>query len=477
MDQAASSRPSSEARTGFDDAAASRMTVPEVRTELPPRHQLHRVLRIRDGMSITVGIVIGAGILRTPGLIAGYLGDPWLILGLWFFGGVVVAMSTLVLGEMAAAYPEAGGKYVYARHAWGDTMGFVAGWSELLVTRGFSGAAKAVAIAEYIRILMGGRGSVSLIALAIVLSFFALHTRGLKASTVFQNVTTVLKIAILLLIAAAGLWVGSLAGFEPAPTSASGPTAGLLGFALAYQSISFAYYGWEDAAKMAEEVKDPGRALPRILVGGSLAVMVMYLLMNVAFLAALTPAEMAGSELVAADAISSVFGSAAGTVVLVASLVILISSANVNFLGLPRVAYGLAQHGLAPRQFGRLDERSTPRNGLTFISFWIGLLALSGAFELLIRFMMTVAIAVDTMVLLGYFKLRRSKPDLVRPFRMPGHPWLAVATIALYMAILVILVATQPMLSVGAGAMIAGLILAGWITARSRRTRGLDGTA
>lgn len=444
------------------------MTLADARADLPPRYELHRVLRIRDGMSITVGIVIGAGILRTPGLIAGYLGDPWLILGLWFFGGVVVAMSTLVLGEMAAAFPEAGGKYVYARRAWGDTMGFVAGWSELLVTRGFSGAAKAVAIAEYIRILLGGRGSVSLMALAIVLSFFALHTRGLKASTLFQNITTVLKILIILLIAAAGLWVGDLVGFQPAPTSASGPTAGLLGFALAYQSISFAYYGWEDAAKMAEEVKDPGRSLPRILVGGSMAVMVLYLLMNVSFLAALTPAEMAGSELVAADAISSVFGSAAGTVVVVASLVILISSANVNFLGLPRVAYGLAQKGLAPRRFGMLDHRRTPRNGLTFISLWIGALALTGAFELLIRFMMTVAIAVDTMVLLGYFKLRRDRPDLERPFRTPGHPWLAIATVVLYVAILVILVGTQPALSVGAGAMLAGLVLAGWLTARRR---------
>ncbi len=417
-------------------------------------------------MSITVGIVIGAGILRTPGLIAGYLGDPWVILGLWFFGGVVVAMSTLVLGEMAAAFPEAGGKYVYARHAWGDTMGFVAGWSELLVTRGFSGAAKAVAIAEYIRILLGGRGSVSLMALAIVLSFFALHTRGLKASTVFQNVTTVLKILIILLIAAAGLWAGDLVGFQPAPTSAPGPTAGLLGFALAYQSISFAYYGWEDAAKMAEEVRDPGRALPRILVGGSLAVMVLYLLMNVSFLASLTPAEMAGSELVAADAIAAVFGSSAGTVVVVASVVILISSANVNFLGLPRVAYGLAQNGLAPRRFGVLDSKSTPRNGLTFISLWIGALALTGAFELLIRFMMTVAIAVDTMVLIGYFKLRRDRPDLDRPFRMPGHPWLAIATVLLYIAILVILVGTQPMLSVGAGAMLLALVVAGHLTAR-----------
>ncbi|MEQ9399639.1 MAG: amino acid permease [Longimicrobiales bacterium] len=427
-------------------------------------HKLQRVLRIRDGMAVTVGIVIGAGILRTPGLIAGYLGNGWLILAVWFFGGVVVALSTLVLAEMAAALPEAGGKYVYARHAWGPLMGFVAGWSELLVSRGFSGAAKAVAIAEYIRILAGGRGSVPILAGAVVLGFFVLHTRGLKASTVFQNVTTLIKVVIVILIAAAGIWAGDFAGFQAAPMEATGATAGLLGFALAYQSISFAYYGWEDAAKMAEEVQDPGSALPKILVGGSLAVMVLYLLMNTAFLAALTPEEMAGSELVARDAIAAVFGDMAGLVVVVASLLILVSSANVNFLGLPRVAYGLGQHGLAPRSFTLVDDRGTPRNALYFIAAWIGLLALSGGFELLIRFMMTVAITVDTMVLLGYFKLRRDQAHLERPFRMPGHPWLPAVTVALYVAILIILVATQPLLALGAGAMLGAILLAGVVT-------------
>jgi APA family basic amino acid/polyamine antiporter len=438
-------------------------------TEGSSTYQLKRVLRVRDGMAVTVGIVIGAGILRTPGLIAGYLDNPWHILGMWFFGGVVVALSTLVLAEMAAALPEAGGKYVYARHAWGPTMGFVAGWAELLVSRGFSGAAKAVAIGEYIRILTGGRGSISLYALAVCVAFFFLHTRGLKASTQFQNITTAIKVLIVLGIAAAGLAAGEFAGFQPSVTSASGPTAGLLGFALAYQSISFAYYGWEDAAKMAEEVEDPGTALPKILVGGSLAVMVLYLLLNTAFLAALTPAEMAGSELVAQDAITAVFGSAAGTVVVVASLLILISSLNVNFLGLPRVAYGLAQHGLAPQAFAEVDARGTPRKALYFISAWIGLMALSGQLELLIRFMMTVAITVDTMVLMGYFKLRWSKPDLERPFNMPGHPWLPAVTVALYLAILAILVGTQPQLALGAGAMIAAIFIAGFFTARRNR--------
>lgn len=433
--------------------------------EAPPPRKLHRVLRVRDGLAVTVGIVIGAGILGTPGLIAGYLGDPLLILGMWFFGGVVAGLSTLVLAEMAAALPEAGGKFVYARYAWGPTMGFVAGWSELIVTRGFSGASKAVLIATYVIGLAGG-GSIPVLAFAVVLGYFVLHTRGLKTSTTFQNVTTFIKVFIVLVIAGVGIAGGTASELGAQPLVAGEATAGLLGYALAYQSISFAYYGWEDAAKMSEEVMDPGRALPRILLGGAMAVMVLYLLMNVAFLTAMTPAQMAGSELVAADATAAVFGDAAGTIVVIASLLILISSANVNFLGLPRVAYGLAKNGLAPRAFTRVDERGTPRNALYFISAWIGFLALTGSFELLIRFMMTVAITVDTMVLLGYFKLRASRPDLERPFRMPGHPVLPALTIVLYIAILVILVWTQPMLALGAGSMLAAMLIAGIITTR-----------
>lgn len=431
---------------------------------------LRRVLRVRDGMAITVGIVIGAGILGTPGAIAGYLGSSWQILAMWLFGGVMAGLSTLVLAEMAAALPEAGGKYVYARRAWGDTAGFVAGWSELFVTRGFSGAIKAVLIATYVVTLAGGRGSVRVIAFAVVLGYYVMHTRGIKASTTFQNVTTAVKIVILVAIAGAAIWGGSAETLQAAPLATSGTTAGLLGYALAYQAISFSYYGWEDAAKLSEEVVDPGRTLPRVLLGGAVAVMVMYLLINVAFLVALTPAEMAGSELVAADVIATVFGRGAGTLVVVASLLILISSANVNFLGLPRVAFGLARDGLAPRALARVDARGTPRNALVMISAWIALLAATTRFEPLFRFMMTVAISVDTMVLLGYFKLRRDAPDLERPFRMPGHPVLPALTIVLYVAILAILIYTQPLLARGAGLMLAAMIVAGLVTAR--RTSG-----
>jgi APA family basic amino acid/polyamine antiporter len=438
--------------------------------------QLQRIMRVRDGLAVTVGIVIGAGILGTPGLIAGYLGHPWIILAVWLLGGVVAGLSTLLLAEMAAALPSAGGKYVYAAEAFGPVAGFVAGWSELLVTRAFSGAIKAVLIATYIIGLAGGSGSVNLLAGVVVLGFALLHLGGLKVGTVFQNVTTLIKVAFLAVVAAAALSAGDARGLgtEAAFTP---EVSFLLGFALAYQSVAFAYYGWEDAAKMAEETRDPGKALPRILIGGAAAVAVLYLLINVAFLTALTPAEMAGSDLVARDAIAAVFGDAAGVVITVGSLLILVSSLNVNFLGLPRVAFALARDRLAPRRFQKVSPRGTPTIALYFISAVIGVLALTGTFELLIRFMMMVAVSVDLMVLLAFFKLRQSRPDLVRPLRVPAYPWLPGLTIALYLAILGIFVGTQPELALGGGVMLAALVLAGLATARARGADPVDSSS
>lgn len=424
--------------------------------------EMKRVLRIRDGLAITVGIVIGAGILRTPGLIAEYLGNGWLILSVWVLGGVVAALSTLVLAEMAAALPKAGGKYVYAQEAFGPVAGFVAGWSELLVSRAFSGAIKAVAIAEYIIILVGS-GSVRILAVGVVAGYVILHLGGLKVGTTFQNITTAIKVVVLTAIAAAGIAAGDGSGLIAPPTVEH---ASLLGFALAYQSVAFAYYGWEDAAKMAEEIRDPGRSLPRILIGGAIAVAVLYLMVNTAYLAALTPQEMAGSELVARDAVQGVFGNTAATFVVVASLLILISSGNVNFLGMPRVAFGLARSGLAPKVFRYVSPRGTPVAGLLLIGTVILVLASTGALEFLIQFMMLVAISVDLMVLSAFFRLRRTRPELERPLRVPGGVWTAGATIVLYLLILGIIVGTQPGLAVGGAVILGGLGVAGVVTAR-----------
>lgn len=434
---------------------------------------LLRILRVRDGLAVTVGIVIGVGILRTPGLIAQYLGNPLAMLGVWLFGGIVVVLSTLVLAEMAAALPEAGGKYVYAREAYGPQIGFVVGWSELLVTRAFSGGAKAVVIAEYVVLLLG-RGSVPILAGTVILAFFLLHTGGLRAGRNFQNFSTLAKILLLLAVGTAGVLGGDGSGFLTA-LEVSPEYAGLLGLALAYQAVSFTYYGWEEPAKLAEETENPGRSMPRILVGGAVAVAALYLLINLAFLSALTPAEMAGSPLVAADALHATLGGAAGTFVTVASLIILLSSLNVQFLGMPRVALALAREGMAPGRFTRVGAKGTPQPALAFITIILLGLAVTGAFEFLLRFMMTVAFAVDLVVLGGLFRLRRLRPDLKRPLEVPLYPWLPAATLVLYLLVLVSIVWTQPGLGLGAGIMLGSLWVAGWaVMNRSVLVSGFD---
>ena len=425
---------------------------------------MKRVLRVRDGLSITVGIIIGAGILRTPGLIAGYLGNGWLILAVWMLGGIVAGLSTLVLAEMAAALPKAGGKYVYAREAFGPVAGFVAGWSEVLVSRAFSGAIKAVAIAEYL-IILTGSGSVRLLAAGVVVGYVIIHMGGLKVGTTFQNVTTAIKVVVLAAIAAAGIAAGDGSGLIAAP---SVQHASLLGFALAYQSVAFAYYGWEDAAKLSEEFRDPGRSIPRILIGGAVVVAVLYLMVNTAYLAALTPEEMAGSELVARDAVQGVFGNTAATFVVVASLLILVSSCNVNFLGMPRVTFAMARSGLAPKVFRHVSPRGTPVAGLLLVGVVILALASTGALEFLIQFMMLVAISVDLMMLSAFFRLRRHRPDLERPMKVPGGVWTAGLTLLLYLLILGIIVGTQPWLALGGVVILGGLAVAGAVTAKSR---------
>jgi APA family basic amino acid/polyamine antiporter len=389
----------------------------------------------------------------------------------WLLGGLVAGLSTLLLSEMAAALPTAGGKYVYAREAWGPAVGFVAGWAELLVARGFSGAAKAVVIAEYLGLLVHGV-NIPVAAGTVVVLFTLLHLAGVRTGRTFQNATTLVKVGLLLVIAGAGLAAGlGAGGGAPGPggteaaAHALAPVT-LLGFALAYQNVAFAYYGWEDAAKMAEETRDPGRSLPRILLGGAAVVALLYLLINGSFLTALTPDQMAGSKLVAREAVAGTFGRASGTFVIVAGLLILLSSLNVNFLGMPRVTLALARDGLAPRAFARVGSRGTPVPGLLFIAAVLFGLAITGAFEWIIRFMMLVAISVDTVVLAGFFRLRRTRPELHRPMRVPGCPWLPGFALLLQVLVLAAIVGTQPRLALGGGAMLLALLAAGVLTAR-----------
>lgn len=442
----------------------------------PARPELHRILRASDGLAIVVGVVIGAGILRTPGLIAGFLGDTWLILGVWLAGGVTTALAALVFAELGAMIPAAGGKYAYVREAYGYTAGAFTGWAEIALNRSFTGALKVVLIAQYLVELAGGRGSSRILSGVIVVAFLLLHLRGLRAGRTFQNFSTALKVLLLAAIVGVGFLFGDGAGWRAAD-AAPPPQGLLLGIALAMQSVFFTYYGSESSLQVSEEMREPGRSIPRMLLLGVGTITALYLLINVAFLHVLTPAAMAGSPLVARDVIERAVGEWSGIAVALVALGILLSSLNYNFLGTPRVPFGLARDGLAPRVFMRVNTEGTPTAGLYLTAALMFVLAVSGTFEVLIRFMALLTLILDGIVITTVFVLRRREPAMERPFRTPFYPVLPLAILAIYAALVTLIAVTQPSLALGGLALIAAVALPAWLgTRRGRVTREGSGT-
>ncbi|HEX7919174.1 MAG TPA: APC family permease [Gemmatimonadales bacterium] len=424
---------------------------------------------MRDGLGMLVGLTIGVGILRTPGLIAPQLPSAWLILAAWGVGGVMVALSTLVLAELATLLPKAGGKYVFARAAFGDTAGLVVGAGELLGLRAFTASAKASVIGAYAASLLGG--DPRLLTGVIVCCYLPLHLLGLKTNARIQNWASMLKGVVLVSIVVLCVRYGTGESWQAPVIPVGG--IGFLAFALAYQSIWYTYYGWEDIVKMTEELEDPSRAMPKILLGGSTAIALLYLALNAGFLHVLTPAQMAGSDFVARDALRSAFGDGAGVLLTIAGLILLMGSINVNFLSMPRIAFGLARDGLAPERFAEVDARGTPRYGLYLAIGAVLVLSTTGKIEWLIRCLTFVSLIIDGVVVLALFRLRRTMPDAPRPFRTPWYPWLPIVEALMYAGILVLVIATQPQLALGGAGVLGVLLALSW--ARTRRPQVRQG--
>jgi APA family basic amino acid/polyamine antiporter len=424
-----------------------------------------RILGFWDGLAVAVGVIIGSGILRTPGIVAGSLGEPAAIFGVWILAGLLSLASALALGELVALLPRVGGKYVYTREAFGPVAGFVTGWSELL-TRGMAAAAKTVVIAEYLVRLAGG-GSIRLLAPIVALGFALLHWFGLRPVRALQNVATLAKVAILLGVTALAFTLGS--GFDwKAPAATPVTALGWLGaFALAFQLVTFTYYGYDESLKIAEEIRDPQRNLPRVLAIGILIVAGIYLALNAGFLYVLSPAEMAGSPLVAADVAGRLVGSAGDILVTVAALLVLVSSLNVNFLSLPRVGLAMAQDGLAPGRMARVSPEGAPRFALLIATAIVLAVAPLGSFESLILVVMWIVLAVDGFVIFGLFRLRRIHPEWPRPFRVPLYPLLPALVLVVYAALLAGVTVSYPALSALAAGLLGTLALVGWLRVRA----------
>lgn len=383
-----------------------------------------------------VGIMIGSGIFRTPGLVARELGRPWLTFVAWLLGGVLALLGSLVFAELATRYPRAGGKYVYAREAFGARAGFVVGWVEGLAIYTAAIAAIGVAGAEFIARIAGWPpGSVRWIAVALVGGFTGINLLGVSSGRWAQNVITAAKVVALTAVVVIAFTAGTGAGWHGGLPGA--PTGGALfaALAVAAQSVIWSYYGAVDAAKIAEEVVDPTRTLPRIFLIGIAIVTALYLLLNAAFLHVLPFEQIAASNLVAGDVAAAVFGSSGGVIIAVLALLVVLASLNGNVFVTPRVIFGLARDGLGPAVLTRVNAGATPWTAMVLIGVVSMALAASGTFTQLLALVVALILMVDGLTAASLFVLRARQPDA--PFRVPLYPLVPALFILVYLALLV----------------------------------------
>ena len=426
---------------------------------------LRRSLGTADGLAVVVGIMVGSGIFRTPGVVASRLGRPGLTFVAWALGGLVGLLGALVFAELSTRHPSAGGKYVFAREAFGRRAAFVIGWTEALGIYCAAIAAIAVVSGEYLARLVGWPPErAPIVGALLVLVFTAIHLVGVEAGRFTQDLATAAKVLALAAVAVVGLVFGSGAGWAGRLADAPTGLASLGGLAVAFQSVIWSYYGYPDVAKIAEEVKDPERNLPRILLVGILGTTGLYLLLNAAFLNALPLEALAASTLVPGDVISAVVGSRAGGVIAGLALLVLLAGLNGNLFVTPRVLFGLSRDGLGPAPLARVNRGGTPAPAMLLVGVVSSLLAATGSFERLLSLAIVLVLATDGFMVLVLFRLRaRTK---AAPFRVPLYPAVPLAFLGVYALLLVGALWQQPAQTGSALAVLLGVGLVARATVR-----------
>jgi APA family basic amino acid/polyamine antiporter len=336
-------------------------------------------------------------------------------------------------------------------------------------------AAIGVVAGEYVGRLAGMPASATRgLALAIVAAVTAINLTGVSAGRWVQNVVTAAKVAALGGVAVVALLAGSGAGWHGELPGAPTGAALWVALGLAFQAVIWTYYGYPDAAKIAEEVVDPSRTLPRVLLFGLATAAALYLLLNAAFLNVLPLDRIAASNLVAEDVAAVIVGARGGTVVAVLALLVVLASLNGNVFVTPRVVFGLAREGLGPAPLTRVNQGGTPGPAMLLVGAVALLLAGSGTFEALLGLAIGLILVIDSCTVIALFRLRARSP--AAPFRVPLYPVLPAFFVAVYGALLVAAGFGDPLLVARTAGVLGVVTLLSWVgglapACRSRPSR------
>jgi basic amino acid/polyamine antiporter, APA family len=440
-------------------------------TSAPPS-ELERRLGPFDAAAIIVSNVIGGGILFTPPQIAASVPNALLFLSTWVAGGLLAFAGAMAYAELAALRPRAGGEYVYLRAAFGPLAAFLTGWTSFVA--GFSGAiaTSAVVLAFYLGRFIPAAGNStpvlslplvpgvivlsfspqSLVAVAAIFGMAWVHLRGVGPGRLVGNILATLKVSALVLFVALGFSIGQ--GDAANISSAAGPVRAT-SWLLALIPVMFTYSGWNAASYVAEEIRDPGRNVPRALAMGTAAVIALYLMLNVLYLFVVPVGELATIKGSMLDFIADrLLGSIAGNIMAVVSIISLLASISAMSFAGPRVYFAMARDGVFFKRAAVVHPRyRTPATAILAQAAWSSMLVLTAKADALVNYTGFAIVLFSGVAVVALFVLRAKQPGAERPFRAWGYPFAPGIYAIVSFAILVNSLYSGPA-AIGAGALV-----------------------
>lgn len=402
---------------------------------------LRRVLGPWSAAAIVVGTIIGSGIFLVPKSMAENVGSVEMVFLVWIAGGLLSLFGALSYAELAAALPEAGGEYVYLREAYGPMWGFLYGWTQTWVAKSGSIATLATAFFYYLanfrpeleEVLYAlplpigpGGGPLEirygqLLGVVVILFLAFVNYLGVKLGGAIQVAVTVVKLALLAAIVVIGL--GSGHGSAANLSSTTQAVGGITGFFAALVAALWAYDGWNNVSMVASEIKRPQRNLPVALIAGTLTVMAIYLLTNLAYFYVLPASAVAANDRVAAEMMRRILGSGGAGAVSIAAMVSIFAALNGSILSGSRVPYAMAHDRYFFAGLSRVHPvHHTPSVSILVLSGWAALLVFSGRYEQLFTYVIFASWILYGMTAAAVLVLRRKRPELGRPYRTIGYP-------------------------------------------------------
>lgn len=403
-------------------------------------NQLLKLLGVGFGIAATIGGTIGTGILRKPGPIAEAVGDPTIILLLWLAVGLYAFLGVLCVIELAVSMPQAGAWYVYARRAFGNYFGFLTGitsWFGTVAALGFG----AYTFAEYLALITGNNQHLQETAIGILFFFTMLHWLGTKLGDHAQQFLTYANtIGLIVFIGVCFIYGNNITPAQVETTmAATAKPALIVGIISALQAIFYTYDGWHTATYFTEENKDPAKTLPKAMISGVIAIILIYFLVNAAILYVLPIEQLKTSKLAAADAMGMIFGPNATKYVTIFLLISVLGITNSQTMFAPRVIYSMGRDGLFGKFTTVVSKTGTPYYALFLTSALSIILIFSGkdTCGILSDIATFFFVMSYTAGFISLVKLRKTEPDLPRPFKAPFFPYLPILLTVLSIAFLI----------------------------------------